>query len=297
VLHVSVKQPRWTLARDERTRLLAAEGDVSFLDCVRALASRPWIASQLVRDVVRGGVLSAVSNGELVWAAKLERFKRLQPDAGVGAAWHGEEFFSAALLPLVDPRSEVLELGCGAGRVSRLVAPHVGRLLCTDVHRVMVEEARANLAGHPNVTCMRIDGLTLDGIADASVDVVFSHDVFVILDGNRALSLLDEARRVLRPGGHCVISVYAIDDAASARHQLGVARDAARANLLGTTVTWLRPYTGEFLEALLRSAGLTPLERRYDERPGADAGADDARPHCVVVAERPVPRESQQAGE
>src|SRR5262245_44573051 len=50
-----------------------------------------------------------------------------------------------------DPKQmKVLEIGCGAGRVTRALAGLFGEVHAVDVSGEMVEQARAALARHPN---------------------------------------------------------------------------------------------------------------------------------------------------
>jgi SAM-dependent methyltransferase len=59
-----------------------------------------------------------------------------------------------------------------------------------------------------NLTWHELDGFTLRGFADSSVDFVFSHDVFVHFSSLQVLPYLREIWRVLRPGGLGLISFY-----------------------------------------------------------------------------------------
>lgn len=72
----------------------------------------------------------------------------------------------------------------------------------------MLERARALHAQLTNVKWIHGDGESLSGIADASVDAVFSHVVFQhIPDPRITLGYVREMGRVLRPGGWTAFQV------------------------------------------------------------------------------------------
>jgi len=132
--------------------------------------------------------------------------------------WETEEEFEASgardvrlffhgVEPLLHPRAVVLDIGCGIGRMDRYVAPRVGRLIALDVSGEMLARARARLAHLPNVSFVEGDGRTLRPIADASIDLVFSHIVFQHLPRDVTGSYFREVARVLRPGGSFLFQV------------------------------------------------------------------------------------------
>lgn len=94
----------------------------------------------------------------------------------------------------------VVEIGCGVGRLTRAVAPEVGRVIALDISEKMLALARqANL---PNADFRAADGFALAGIPDASVDLALAYCVFQHLPSLTALrSYLAEMRRVTKPGG------------------------------------------------------------------------------------------------
>lgn len=69
-----------------------------------------------------------------------------------------------------------LELGAGTGAYVAVTAPFFGRLVATDLSEGMLDVFRARLSGLalPNVELRQLDAMTLDGIADSSVDVIYS---------------------------------------------------------------------------------------------------------------------------
>jgi SAM-dependent methyltransferase len=102
-----------------------------------------------------------------------------------------------------DPRTlRLLELGCGAGRMTRPLAEVFGEVVGVDVSPEMVARARARLAGIPNARVEVNSGTDLAAFADGSFDVCFS---FIVLQHipDRAIveRYVAEMARLLRPGG------------------------------------------------------------------------------------------------
>ncbi len=179
------------------------------------------------------------------------------PDAATGAGWYDEEGFLDMLVPWLDRNVRALELGCGAGRISRHVAPLVRELVCTDASPAMIAEARENLRGFANVRPAVTDGFALAKFADASFDVAFGQGVLGYLPPNQALGLLAESRRVLRPGGVSVFNFFTLDDTqAAARHLAVVLEQAGKRRVHGGID---EAYTRAQLETMHSVAGLTVL--------------------------------------
>ncbi|HEV2223071.1 MAG TPA: class I SAM-dependent methyltransferase [Candidatus Sulfotelmatobacter sp.] len=94
----------------------------------------------------------------------------------------------------------VVEIGCGVGRLTRVIAPEVGRVMALDISEKMLAIARqANL---PNVDFRVAQGFALPGIPDRSVNLSLGYCVFQHLPSLTALkSYLSEMHRVTKPGG------------------------------------------------------------------------------------------------
>jgi ubiquinone/menaquinone biosynthesis C-methylase UbiE len=183
----------------------------------------------------------------------------------------------------------VLDLGCGPGRIARLVAPHVRRLVCADVSRVMIDHARAQLAEHPNIDFRVVDGRTLRVFPSATFDVIYAHAVFYLFDLVPALGVMDEMRRVLRPEGTAVISFRTIDEPLWAAQALEDSRVVLRR---GHGAGHFRPYTSAQLTQMFALVGLTVVDR-------CSSDADDSWGYVVFTARamtEPVTAEGPAAG-
>ncbi len=133
-------------------------------------------------------------------------------------AWTDEEFFRSGrrtvdeeiLTDMInicqgkDPRQmKILEIGCGAGRVTRALSELFGQVWAVDVSGEMIRQARHALAGCGNVHLLQNNGLDLTTIpGDGSFDFAFSSIVFQHIPSREVIySYVREVRRLLRAGG------------------------------------------------------------------------------------------------
>ena len=115
----------------------------------------------------------------------------------------------------------VLDVGCGVGRLTRVLAEEASHVHAIDVSAEMLDQARELNAHLTNVAWHHGDGTTLHPIADASIDAVVSHVVFQhIPDPQITLGYVREMGRVLRPGGWAAFQIS--NDPALHRATIGV---------------------------------------------------------------------------
>jgi len=107
---------------------------------------------------------------------------------------------------LLGPERELVDIGCGIGRMDEFLAPRVKHLTGVDVSGEMVRQARARLKHLGNVTFVECDGFSLP-LSDASADTIYSLIVFQHVPRPVAHGYLREAFRVLRPGGGFLFQV------------------------------------------------------------------------------------------
>jgi ubiquinone/menaquinone biosynthesis C-methylase UbiE len=99
----------------------------------------------------------------------------------------------------------VLEIGCGIGRVGKLVAPLCQKWIGCDVASNMLLLAAERLRDLPSVELKEISGYDLKGVGDDSVDVVYCTVVFMHLEPWDRYNYILEAFRVLRPSGRIYV--------------------------------------------------------------------------------------------
>lgn len=126
----------------------------------------------------------------------------------------------------VTPRSRVLDVGCGIGRMSRpftaFLDPAVGRYEGFDVDLAGVEWCRRHYAGLPHFRFQHANirnafynpGGDVDAEAytfpyeAGSFDLVFATSVFTHLSIGATRRYLGEIARVLAPGGRAVLTLF-----------------------------------------------------------------------------------------
>lgn len=101
-----------------------------------------------------------------------------------------------------DPQSmRVLEIGCGAGRLTRALANLFGEVHAVDVSGEMIELARQALSGRPNAHVYRNNGCDLAVIPPLEFDFAFSFIVFQHIPSREIIeNYVREVHRLLRPG-------------------------------------------------------------------------------------------------
>jgi SAM-dependent methyltransferase len=121
-------------------------------------------------------------------------------------------YYAVGFLDEIVPRSpgDVLEVGCGEGRVARDLASRRHSVVAIDSSPLLVKEARA---ADPQSAYLVGDG-TLLPFPDARFDVVVSYNSLQDVDDMPATVL--EAARVLRNDGRfCMCVVHPVRDAGS----------------------------------------------------------------------------------
>ncbi len=105
----------------------------------------------------------------------------------------------------LQPEHSVVDVGCGPGRLAlALREVHPGPYLGTEVVGSLLREAR-RVAARPGWRFAEVDGLTIPA-PDQSADFVCFFSVLTHLLHEHAYLYLEEARRVLKPGGRIVFS-------------------------------------------------------------------------------------------
>ena len=97
----------------------------------------------------------------------------------------------------------VLDLCCGRGRLGQLISDGT-RVIGIDVSSVAIEKARADHRGRDNLRFEVMDAHCLQFPDQAFDDVLFVDSIEHVREPQR---VLEQAARVLRPGGRLLVSV------------------------------------------------------------------------------------------
>jgi ubiquinone/menaquinone biosynthesis C-methylase UbiE len=98
-------------------------------------------------------------------------------------------------------RMRMLEIGCGAGRMTRALARRFGEVHGVDISSAMIELATANLSDLPNVRLHKNNGKDLSGLRSHAFDFAFSFIVFQHIPSLAVIaSYVNDVYRCLRPG-------------------------------------------------------------------------------------------------
>lgn len=196
-------------------------------------------------------------------------------DPDVDRFWESGRTDLDAILGLleleIDPDEDIVEIGCGVGRITRELAARARSVRALDASGEMVDRAREHNAELASVEWLHGDGSSLRPIADASADGCFSYVVFQhIPDPEVTLGYVREIGRVLRPGGWAAFQVSNAPEI-HARRPLGERlRTRARAAIgrgprgVGDP-SWLGSAIAlDDLERVTNQAGMT-IERTFGE--------------------------------
>ncbi len=132
---------------------------------------------------------------------------RQRPGApDLAAFWKGGDEVIDGMLSAVGVEltghERVVEIGCGIGRLTRVLARRAASVDALDVSEVMLEHARRHNPELENVRWIHGDGETLAPLPDQAFDACVSFVVFQHLpDPQLTYGYVREIGRVLRPGG------------------------------------------------------------------------------------------------
>jgi ubiquinone/menaquinone biosynthesis C-methylase UbiE len=160
-----------------------------------------------------------------------------------------------------DPRGGFcIEVGCGPGRMTSLLAERFDRVLALDVSPAMLERARRAVPA-ASVEFRAVGGERLDGVDDAVADTVVCYLVLQHLPSRKVvLRYLGELGRVLAPTGEAFV-------------QLPVLEPGLRPRLWRAARTALVPVTARLSRNPARSAAFRGFRLSEDELAGGLAAA------------------------
>ncbi len=193
----------------------------------------------------------------------------------------------------VGPADEVLELGCGIGRIGRELAPHCAQWTGVDISGNMLRHAAARMSGLDNAHFHRLERSSLEMLGDDTIDKAYSIAVFCHMDKEDLYLYLRELARVVRPGGMVFVETWNLahpvgwrrweyEPLVWSRADQSQRKDVARNQFC----------TAEEFELYVRHAGFEPLAT-FDQSQSvqiiAGKGLDDAegaRQRARIAADR-----------
>jgi ubiquinone/menaquinone biosynthesis C-methylase UbiE len=174
----------------------------------------PPMSDEQVRDGA-SSTPDVLSRMERDWDARA----REAPEHYIATArqqWRMDEFFQSGEINVENDiladagiigrgkkpgRMRVLEIGCGAGRMTRAMAASFGEVHAVDISAEMIAAAKRNLSDLRNVFLYKNNGIDLAGIPDRSCDFAFSFIVFQHIPIPSVIeTYVREVHRCLRPG-------------------------------------------------------------------------------------------------
>jgi len=108
----------------------------------------------------------------------------------------------------IQQEDNVLELGCGVGRIGRELAPFCRHWTGVDISENMLRHAAARLQGLRNVSFHQLTRTSLDMLGDDSIDKAYSIAVFCHMDKEDLYLYLQEMNRVVKPGGLIFVETW-----------------------------------------------------------------------------------------
>ena len=199
----------------------AGEGSGAAIRALRALWDTHPQAFTTVKAVLARVVHDTPSEGDgtvRALAAAFDAAARAAPEASVALYTLGSPALMRAATEeivavlrrwgVVGRKRAMLEIGCGIGRFEEALAPELSLAVGIDVSQAMLRTARERCAGLADAAFVQTSGLDLAAFRDASFDLVLAVDSFpYLVQAGPELPArhVEEAARVLRPGGDLVI--------------------------------------------------------------------------------------------
>jgi len=156
--------------------------------------------------LVRRRLLALLPDDEPQFESDKNRLRELRAQDDPGLTSDADRRLHRALVELTVSQSlgDLLDIGCGQGRLLKLLASRAHRVVGVDTDPAARRLARAQvlLAGLPNCTLRQGDMFDLP-FADAEFDTIILDDV--LTGAERPERALAEARRLLRSGGRILL--------------------------------------------------------------------------------------------
>jgi len=173
-------------------------------------------------SAARRRLLALIPNDEPQFDGDIKKLCQIRKDSDVVAApvSDSDRLLHRALVELTvaRPLGDLLDIGCGQGRILKLLASRAHRAVGVDIDSDARRLARAELllAGTPNTTLRQGDMVSLP-FDDGEFDTVILDDV--LGDAKDPSAALLEARRLVKTGGRVLLlAAVGGSDIAELRH-------------------------------------------------------------------------------
>lgn len=184
---------------------------------------------------------------------------------------------------------DVIDLGCGRGEWLEVLREHDLHGTGVDLNEVLLDECKER-----GLDAVRDDALTyLSRLPDDSVVIITSMHLVEHLQFDMLVSILDEARRVLKPGGAIALETPNCENLLMSSHWFYL--DPTHRNPIPPMLlSWLvgnRGFVDVEVERLTQNRGVQNAESLSDEVPGATQlnqllGLLQASPDYAVVGRK-----------
>jgi ubiquinone/menaquinone biosynthesis C-methylase UbiE len=159
----------------------------------------------------------------------------------------------------LSPNDVVLEIGCGIGRIGKLLSTECLHWFGADISGGMLKHAATRLRERHNKTLVELATVGLQEFPRDAFDLVYCTTVFMHLFEWDRYRYVEEAFRVLRPGGHCYFDNFHLNS--STGWELFLAGGSIPLDQRPAHVSMAS--TRDELEAYLRKAGFVNI-RLYE---------------------------------
>ncbi len=159
-------------------------------------------------SATRRRLLALLPDEEPQFRKDIDKLREIRADSDVVAApvSEGDRLLHRALVELTvaRPLGDLLDIGCGQGRILKLLASRAHRAVGVDIDSDARRLARAELllAGTPNTSLRQGDMVSLP-FDNKEFDTIILDDVFG--DANDPAAALLEAKRLLSDGGRVLL--------------------------------------------------------------------------------------------
>lgn len=116
-----------------------------------------------------------------------------------------ESVLEHILHPHMPKDGAIVEIGPGGGRWTETLLEVGSEVVAVDISEECLRVCRERFSDHENVTFVLTPGNELPGVEDASIDAIWSFDVFVHINRAEVEDYAREFMRVLKPGGKGVL--------------------------------------------------------------------------------------------